>query len=82
MLYYSLGRAVGCVKGFVTCFLEVHFALLGQHGSCNSAQLPVELSENTLQNLKAVRKFFRPQFALLPKYRKAVMVVAGTERPF
>ena len=31
--------------GFVTCFLEVHLALLGQHGSCSSAQLPVELSE-------------------------------------
>ena len=25
--------------------------LLGQHGSCNSAQLPVELLENMLQNL-------------------------------
>ena len=25
--------------------------LLGQHGSCSSAQLPVELSENMLQNL-------------------------------
>ena len=24
---------------------------LGQHGSCSSAQLPVELSENLLQNL-------------------------------
>ena len=25
--------------------------LLGQHGSCSSAQLPVELTENMLQNL-------------------------------
>ena len=25
--------------------------LLGQHGSCSSAQLPVEFSENMLQNL-------------------------------
>ena len=43
--------AAGCVKGFVTCFLEVPLALLGQHGSYSSAQLPVELSENVLQNL-------------------------------
>ena len=31
--------------------MEVHLALLGQRGSCSSAQLPVELSENLLQNL-------------------------------
>ena len=37
----------GCEQGFITCFLEVPLASL----SCSSAPLPVELSENMLQNL-------------------------------
>ena len=51
LLLTKQSGAAGCVKGFVTCFLEVPIALLGQHGSCSSAQLPVELSENISLNL-------------------------------
>ena len=40
--------AAGCVKCFVTYFLEVPLALLGQHGSYSTAQLPVELPEKML----------------------------------
>ena len=43
--------AAGRVRGFETGFLEVPLALIGQNGSCSSAQLPVELSDNMLQNL-------------------------------
>ena len=38
-------------KRFSNMFSGSSPCLLGQHGSCSSAQLPVELSENMLQNL-------------------------------
>ena len=38
-------------KRFCSMFSGSSPWLLGQHGSCSSAQLPVELSENMLQNL-------------------------------
>ena len=38
-------------KRFCSMFSGNSPCLLGQHGSCSSAQLPVELSENMLQNL-------------------------------
>ena len=38
-------------KSFWNMFSGSPPCLLGQHGSCSSAQLPVELSENMLQNL-------------------------------
>ena len=44
-----LGRAAGQVKHNI--FSWSSSCLLGQHGSCSSSQLPVELSENMLQNL-------------------------------
>ena len=58
--------AAGCVKGFVTCSP----CLLGQHGSCSSAPLPVELSENMLQNL------------LLNLPPQTVFTYLGRPRPF
>ena len=44
---YSMGRQ-HCYEGFVICFLKVPRSCLG---SCSTAQRPVELSENRLQNL-------------------------------
>ena len=38
-------------KGFCNMFSGSSPCLLGQHGNCGSAQLPVELSEDMLQNL-------------------------------
>ena len=38
-------------KRFCSTFSGSSPCLLGQHGSCSSAQLPVELSENMLQNV-------------------------------
>ena len=46
----SLGRQVEC-KRFCNMFSGSSPSLLRQHGSCSSALLPVELSENMLQNL-------------------------------
>ena len=48
---YIQGAAAGWAQGFVNCFLKVPPCLLGQHISCSTAQRPVELSENILQNL-------------------------------
>ena len=41
-----LGGPDTCSEGFVLC------SLLGQHGSCSTAQQPGELSENSKQNLR------------------------------
>ena len=38
-------------KRFCSMFSWSSPCLLGQHGSCSTAQLPVDLSENMLQNL-------------------------------
>ena len=38
-------------RRFCSMFSESSLCLLGQHGSCSSAQLSVELSENIVQNL-------------------------------
>ena len=46
----SLGRQV--VNKVLYFFLESSPCLLGQHGSCSTAQLPGELSEHILQNLR------------------------------
>ena len=42
-----LGGAATCSEGFLIFFLKV----LGQHGSCNTADLPGELSDKSNQNL-------------------------------
>ena len=51
LLLTKQSGATGCVKGFVTCFLEVPLACLGSMAAASLVQLPVELSENMLQNL-------------------------------
>ena len=38
-------------RRFCNMFSENTLSLLGQHASCSTAQQPVELSENSLQNL-------------------------------
>ena len=43
--------AAGWGKGFVTCFLEVPLACLGSMAAAVQPKLPVELSENMLQNI-------------------------------
>ena len=48
--FVLLSRAAGCEKGCVKCFLKVTLPCK-HHGSCSTSQLPVELSENLLQNL-------------------------------
>ena len=51
--------------------------MLGQHGSCSSAQLPVELSENMLPNLF---HNLPPQTVVrleVPKTPKIVMFLDG-----
>ena len=50
VLTYSVWGGRLC-KRFCNMFSGSSPCLLGQHGSCSSAQLPVELSENMLQNL-------------------------------
>ena len=48
---YIQSGAAGCVKGFLTCYLKVPLACLGSMAAAFQPNLPVELSENMLQNL-------------------------------
>ena len=49
---HILGGAATCSKGFCNMFSKSYPCLLGQNGSCSTAQQPGDISENSLQNLR------------------------------